>query len=209
MRNAIAFVMVGFLAGCGGDSAPTEQTPDADPREVAISKRPVGVAPEFLETLAAKMERDYPPTGHNIWTLVDEALSDGGVTSEQQIETRLKQIVQVALREKAAGVFAVVCAGLDPPGSGDLTFVIINRTGRDVSSLNGVIRIDSSSGISLETLAMSADKPLVAGGQLACRGHWSLKSDLIDEISKPDTEYKLTFIVAKVTYADGTVELYP
>jgi hypothetical protein len=207
----VAFAI--FLAGCGaGDDRDTDRTEtpsETDPRTRALSRRPEGMSAEFIEGLVAKMEKDYPPTGHDTWTLVDDVLSHVDNPSGSEFENRLKQTVLKALRIRAENIFAIVCLGRDPPGTDDLKFVLTNRTGRKVSAVDGVLQIRSKFGNIIESLKLSVDKPIAPGGELTCGGHWSLRSELLDQLSARDERYQLKFVAAKVTYDDGTVEQFP
>ena len=64
-------------------------------------------------------------------------------------------------------------------------------------------------GSSVGSLKLKVDKLMAPGGDAACRGHWSLSGALIEELSAKDTKYELRFVATKVTYTDGTVEVYP
>ncbi len=205
MRKVLVVALAIVFAGCGGDD--TAQEPD--PKDQAMARRPKNISSEFVKKLVSEIERDYPPTGHDIWTLVNDTLSHPDTVSEPVLAQRLKQVVLKALREKAENIFAVVFIGRDPPGTDDLKFAVINRTGRDVSSLNGVIQVCSSFGAIVQSLKIDLDKPIAAGGRLDCGGHWSMPSGLVEKLAEKDSSYKLQFVASKVTYADGKVEEYP
>jgi len=205
MRKLLVVVLAISFTGCGGDDGAQEP----DPKDQAMARRPQNISSEFVKKLVSEIERDYPPTGHDIWTLVNETLAHPDTVSEPVLEQRLKQTVLKALREKAENIFAVVFIGRDPPGTDDLKFAVINRTGRDVSSVNGVIQVCSSFGAIVQSLKLDLDKPISAGGQLDCGGHWAMPSGLVEKLAEKDSSYKLQFVTSKVTFADGTVEQYP
>jgi hypothetical protein len=50
---------------------------------------------------------------------------------------------------------------------------------------------------------------MAPGGEFTGEGHWSLPPNLLDQLTKDDSRYKLKFVASKVTYTDGTVEQYP
>jgi hypothetical protein len=206
MRKMLVVVLAIAFAGCGGDND-NAQAPD--PKDQAMARRPQNISSEFVKKLVSEIQRDYPPTGHDIWTLVNETLAHPDTVSEAVLQQRLTQTVLKALREKAENIFAVVFIGRDPPGTDDLKFAVINRTGRDVSSLKGVIQVCSSSGIVLHSLKLDLDKPISAAGQLDCGGHWAMPSGLVEKLAEKDNGYKLQFVVSTVTFSDGTVEEYP
>lgn len=208
MRQTLVVTFAILLTGCGGD----DRSPDAaeaDPRRRALARRPEGMSAEFIEGLVAKMERDYPPTGHDTWVLADDILSHGDNPSNTEFERRLTRAVLKALRTRAENIFAVVCIGRDPPDTDDLKFVLTNRTGRKVSAAAGVIQVRNKFGSSIESLKLEVDKPIAPGGQAVCGGHWSLPAGLLDQLAAADERYQLKFVATKVAYADGTVELFP
>ncbi|MDP6635768.1 MAG: hypothetical protein QGG42_12775 [Phycisphaerae bacterium] len=210
MYKTLVVIFAVFMIGCGrGDDSNGGESTDPDPKARALARRSEGISPEFLEGLVAKMEQDYPPTGHNTWALVDDLLSVGDRPSPAVFEKRLRQVVLKALRVKAENIFGIVCIGRDPPGTDDLKFVLTNRTGRNVAGVNGVIQVRTKFGNTIESLKLSADKPIAPGGELACGGHWSLPSALMEQLASGDGRYELKFVAAKVTFGDGTVEQFP
>ena len=206
---AFAIFLIGCERGADRDADRTGDSPDVDPRTQALARRPVGMSPEFIEGLVVKMEKDYPPTGHDTWALVNDILSHGDNPSGSEFEKRLTQVVLKALRVRAENIFSAVCIGRDPPGTDDLKFVLTNRTGRKVSAVDGVLQIRNKFGNVIEALKLRVDKPMPPGGELTCGGHWSLPSELLNQLSARDERYQLKFISAKVTYGDGTVEQFP
>ena len=209
MRQLLVVTFAIFLAGCGqGDDPPGDAT-GADARTRALARRTGEMSAEFLEGLVAKMEKDYPPTGHDMWTLVDDLLSHGDNTSNAEFERRLKQVVLKALRTRAENIFAAAFVGRDPPDTDDLKFAITNRTGRKVSEVAGVMQIRGSFGSTVESLKLKVDKPIAVGGQAYCGGHWTLPTGLLDQLTAKNTRYELRFVAARVLYTDGTVEVFP
>ncbi len=206
MRYMLLVSLAITLAGCGqGD----ERAEDVDPRTRALARRRDGISPEFIEKLVAKIERQHPPTGHDTWAIVDDVLSHEDTDSANILEQRVTTAVIKALRVKAENIFAVVCLGVDPPGTEDLKFVVANRTGRNVSDVSGVIQVRSSFGAAVESLKFSINEQMAPGGEFTGEGHWSLPPNLLDQLTKDDSRYKLKFVASKVTYTDGTVEQYP
>jgi hypothetical protein len=213
MRKMFLVGFAIFLTGCGADQN-TEPVKDAadepDPKAKALARLPEGVSPEFVETLVAKMEKDYPPTGYDTWAIVDDILVDGDIDSAQMLADRLDKRVLDAVRVRAENIFAAVCIGCDPPGTDDLKFVITNRTGRKVLSVDGVIQIRMRSfGNIIESLKLSVDKPMAPGGELACGGHWSLPPAFIDQLSAEDCPYDFKFVASKVVFGDSSVQQFP
>jgi hypothetical protein len=212
MRKMLLVTFAILLAGCGKgadrDADRAEALPETDPRTHALGRRPAGMSAEFIEELVAKMETDYPPTGHDTWTLVDDVLSRGDNLSNDEFEKRFRHAVLKALAVKAENIFGAVCIGRDPPGTDDLKFVLTNRTGRAVSAISGVMHIRNKFGNTIESLKLSADKPIPPGGELVCPGHWSLPAKLLDQLSAQDERYKIVFVAARVTFADGTTEQF-
>ena len=213
MRQTLVVTFAILIAGCGRgddrDADRPEESSGAEARKRALARLPAGMSPEFIEGLVAKMERDYPPTGHDTWALAADILSAGDNPSNAEFERRLRQVVLSALRTRAENIFAVVCIGRDPPGTDDLKFAITNRTGRKASAAAGVIQVRNKFGSSIESLKLKVDKPIAPGGQAVCGGHWSLPAGLLDQLAAADERYQLKFVATKVTYADGTVELFP
>ena len=213
MRKVLVITLAICLAGCGReggrDADSRGQSPDTDPRTSALSRRPEGVSVDFLDGLVAKLEREYPPVGHDMWALVDDILATGGSPSETEFKELLRQRVLAALRTRAENIFAVVCIGRDPPDTDDLKFVLTNRTGRKVSEVSGVLQVLNTFGAVVESLNFRVDKPIEPGGQAACGGHWPLPSGLLDQLANADKRYQLKFVARSVTYADGTVEKFP
>ena len=208
MRQILVVILAILLSGCGGDDRSGDST-ETDPRKRALSRRTGQMSREFLEGLVAKMERDYPPTGHDMWVLVDDTLAHGDNPSNTEFERRLTQVVLKALRTRAENIFAAVFIGCDPPGTDDLKFAITNRTGRKVSAVEGVMQIRNSFGSNVQSLKLKVDKPIASGGQAYCGGQWSLPGGLMDQLSAKNTKHELRFVATKVTYIDGTVEVFP
>jgi len=208
MRQILVVTLAIVLSGCGGDDR-SENASETDPRKRALSRRTEQISPEFLEGLVAKMERDYPPTGHDMWALADDVLSRGDNPSKAEFERRLTQVVLKALRTRAENIFGAVFIGRDPPGTDDLKFAITNRTGRKVSVVEGVMQIRNSLGSNVESLKLKVDKPIAPGGEAYYAGQWSLPVGLMDQLSDEKTKYELRFVATKVTYTDGTVEIFP
>ena len=208
MRQVLILTLAIFLSGCGGD----DRSPDAsetDHRKRALSRRSEQMSAEFLEGLVAKMERDYPPTGHDTWALVDDILSHGDNPSKAEFERRLEQTILKALRTKAENIFGAVFVGRHPPGTDDLKFAITNRTGRKASVVEGVMQIRNSFGSNVESLKLKVNELMDPGGQADCGGHWPVSAGLMDQLSAKDTKYELRFVATKVIYTDGTVEVFP
>lgn len=205
MYKTLVILFAIFLAGCGG----SDDAPDDGADAQANAKRPDGMSREFLAGVVERMEKEYPPTGHDIWTLADEVLSHGDNPSNEEFERRLTNAVLAALRVRAENIFAAVCVGRDPPGTDDLKFIVINRTGRPVAAVDGVLQIRSKFGSTVESLKLKIDKPIPPGGQADHRGHWSLPDSLLEQLSEGDKRYQTVFIAGKVTYGDGTVEQFP
>ena len=213
MRQMLVITLAIGLAGCGrGDDRNADrggESSDTDPRTRALARRPDGISPEFIEGLVAKLERDYPPTGHDTWALADDILANCDNPSEAEFENRLRRRVLGALRTRAENIFAVACIGRDPPDTDDLKFALTNRTGRKVSEVAGVIQILNTFGAAVESLKVKVGKPIEPGGQAACRGHWPMPGGLLDQLASADKRYQLKFVAASVTYSDGTVEQFP
>jgi len=207
MCKMLIIALAAAVAGCGGDGSRRGQEPD--PKTQALAGRHKDISREFVEKLAARIEREYPPTGHDAWTLINDVLAHADTSSEEILEQRVIQVVLKALRVRAENIFAAVFVGRDPPGTDDLKFMVINRTGRDVASVNGVIQVRGSFGATVETLKLNIDKPIPAGGELACGGHWSIPSGLIEQLAETDSKYELKYVASKVTYADSSVEQFP
>jgi|GEM_PF-2130770 len=207
MRQILVVTLAIFLSGCADDRS--GDSSETDPRKRALSRRTGDMSAEFIEGLVAKMERDYPPTGHDMWVLVDDILARGGNPSKTEFERQLENVVRKALRTRAENIFAAVFVGRDPPGTDDLKFAIANRTGRKVSAVDGVMQIRNSFGANVASLKLKVDKPIAPGGEAYCGGHWSLPAGLMDQLSAENTKYTLRFVAAKVTYADGTIEVFP
>jgi len=208
MRQILVVTVAILLSGCGGDDR-SPDTSETDHRKRALSRRSEQMSAEFLEGLVAKMERDYPPTGHDTWALVDDILSHGDNPSKAEFERRLKQVVLKALRTKAENIFGAVFIGRHPPGTDDVKFAITNRTGRKVSAVDGVMQIRNSFGSNVASLKLKVDKLMAPGGDADCGGHWSLPAGLLGQLSARNTRYELRFVATKVTYTDGTVEVFP
>ena len=208
MRQLLVVTLAILLSGCGGDDRSGDSA-ETDPRKRALSRRTGRMSREFLEGLVAKMERDYPPTGHDMWVLVEDILAHGDNPSNTEFERRLTRVVLKALRTRAENIFGAVFIGRDPPGTDDLKFAITNRTGRKVSVVEGVMQIRNSLGSNVESLKLKVDKPVAPGGEVYCGGQWSLPAGLMDQLSAEKTRYELRFVATKVTYTDGTVEAFP
>jgi hypothetical protein len=201
------------LAGCGREDDRQADRPDrpadTDPRTRALGRLPDGMSAEVVEALIAKMKREYPPTGQDMWALADDILANIDNLSDVEFEKSLRQGVLAALRVRAENIFAVVCVGRDPPGTDDLKFAITNRTGRKVSEIAGVIQILNRFGAVVESLKAKVEKPISPGGQAACAGHWPMPAGLLGQLAAADKRYQLKFVARSVTYADGTVEEFP
>ena len=208
MRQILLVTLAILLTGCGSDERSGDPT-ETDPRKRALARRTGEMSAEFLEGLVAKMERDYPPTGHDTWALVDDILSHGDNPSKAEFERRLRQTILKALRTKAENIFGAVFIGRDPPGTDDLKFAITNRTGRKVSVVEGVMQIRNSFGSNVESLKLKVNELMPPGGDADCGGHWSLPAGLLDQLSAKKTQYELNFVATKVIYTDGTVEVFP
>ncbi|MDP6546272.1 MAG: hypothetical protein QGH60_20015 [Phycisphaerae bacterium] len=196
-----------LLGGCGDDGSPDPA--ETDPRKRALGRRSSDMSKEFLKGLVAKMERDYPPTGHDTWALVDDILSHGDNPSKGEFERRLEQTILKALRTKAENIFGAVFVGIDPPDTDDVKFAITNRTGRKVSVVEGVMQIRNTFGSSIASLNLKVNELMDPGSDASCRGHWPLQSGLLDQLAAKDTKYQLRFVATKVIYTDGTVEVFP
>ena len=208
MRQILVVTLAVLLSGCGGNDRSPDST-ETDPRKRALARLTEQMSPEFLDGLVAKMEQDYPSTGHDTWVLVDDILSHGDNPSKTEFERRLKQTILKALRTKAENIFGAVFIGRHPPGTDDLKFAITNRTGRKVSEVEGVMQIRNSFGSNVQSLKLKVDKLMAPGGDVDCGGHWSLPAGLLDQLSAKKTQYQLRFVATKVIYTDGTVEVFP
>jgi len=209
MRQLLVVTFAILLAGCDRDADRPVDSPDVDHKKQALTRLTEEMSAEFLEGLVAKMERDYPPTGHDMWALADDILSYGDNPSNAEFERRLKKVVLKALRTRAENIFGAVLIGRDPPGTDDLKFAITNRTGRKVSVAEGVMQIRNTFGSNVESLKLKVDKRMAPGGQANCGGHWPVSAGLLDQLVAGDKRYELRFVATKIIYTDGTVEVFP
>lgn len=215
MRQILVVIMLAvLLAGCGADSS--EETTGADARKGAqiargraLSRLTDDMSAEYIEGLVAKMEKDYPHTGYDMWVLADDILSYDDNPSNTEFERRLKHAVLQALRTKAENIFAAVYLGSNPPGTDKLQFVITNRTDRQVSKVVGVMQIRNTVDGNVESMNFKVDKPVDPGRQVVCDTFWTLPTGLHEQLVADDNQYELKFVARKVTYIDGTIEVYP